>query len=86
MTTPFLKNAFVTQLTPIERESYQFASTYLKDVFSLPKSNAYLEWLRSKQTKSTIQIQKWWRRRAKEWDSNKGTTLYHCLVYHMRDK
>jgi hypothetical protein len=61
MTTPFLKQAFLAQLTEIEMESYQFASVYLKDAFSLPKSNAYVEWLRVKQKKSAEIIQKWWK-------------------------
>lgn len=61
MTTPFLKKAFLQQLTPMEHESYAFASVYLKDAFSLTKSNAYVRWFQTQQEVSAIRIQQWWK-------------------------
>jgi hypothetical protein len=57
-----LQEIFLSQLAPIEYESYVFAKKHLGDTFELLKSNAYLEWLPTFQNKAAVRIQKWWKR------------------------
>ena len=59
--TSYMAQLFLSQLTEMERESYEFARRHLGDTFSLGKSNAYEEWFAQHTTKSAVRIQKWWR-------------------------